>query len=228
MEGWLSDWSEHALAERLVQPLPEALGLHPEELAVLRRLRAERRRQEWVAGRLAARDALARWGPGGPVLPDAEGAPRVQDDPALQVSLSHGQRRALAIAWRDSSQRTGIDLVDEPAGDRVKRVMARWAKPEEQALLDAGPAWAPGLMWGAREAVAKASRTGMFAFALTEVWVTKLIGDRVELNWQDVEVRFLHRAGELWVAARMPRALAEEARRRAEGTASVYESSPLR
>ncbi len=228
MEQWLAEWPEHVLAERPLGPLPARLELHEAELEVLRRLQAERRRREWYAGRLAAKDAIARWGRQGPILPDDEGAPWVQDDPELQVSLSHSPRRAVAVAWRDPDRRTGIDLVHAPDGVRVRRVMTRWAKPEEQALLRDGPAWAPGLMWGVREAVAKASRTGMFAFALTEVWVTRLAGDRVDSNWGEVEVRFAARAGELWVAVRMPAALARMARRRAERARGIYDSPPLR
>ncbi|MEM1022577.1 MAG: 4'-phosphopantetheinyl transferase superfamily protein [Myxococcota bacterium] len=221
MESWLEDWDQTALAAETVAALPAEPFLFPEERPVFEALKAERRRREWYAGRRAARRALASFGYDGPILPDAEGAPQV--GAKLGVSLSHGPRRAVALAWR-GADRLGIDLVDGPEGPRVRRVMERWCKPQERALMTRGPDWAPGLLWGAREAVAKASRTGMFAYALGQVWVTELQEDGAELNLSGVELRWTRRDGELWVAARMPTELAFELRAQAERPRSVYES----
>ena len=45
------------------------------------------------------------------------------------------------------------------------------------------------MCWGAREAVAKATRTGMFVFALSGVWVVDFHGDRVEVNLPEAATR---------------------------------------
>ncbi|HJK99467.1 MAG TPA: 4'-phosphopantetheinyl transferase superfamily protein [Polyangiaceae bacterium LLY-WYZ-14_1] len=141
-------------------------------------LRGERRRREWYAGRRAARAVLnALGGPEVTLLPDDEGAPVPAGPNAegLEVSLTHGASWALCAGHRRprGEPHLGIDLVDDADGRRAARVLGRHLTERERALLEADPD-AAALLWGAREAVAKATRTGMFAFALLDVAVETL------------------------------------------------------
>jgi 4'-phosphopantetheinyl transferase EntD len=172
--------------------------LPPAEAAYGRGLKGDKRRREWFAGRSAARDVLRALGaPDAALLPDDEGAPVLHDvDPArvegLEVSLSHGGRWALCAGHRRAKDgfHLGVDLVDDGDAPRAARVLDRHLSDGERALLaalsnDDDRARAAALMWGAREAVAKATRTGMFAFALLDVHVTALdlAAGRVEVDY---------------------------------------------
>ena len=186
-------------------PIPEAVPggedwarLPPAEAAYGRGLKGDKRRREWFAGRSAARAVLRALGaPDAALLPDDEGAPVLHDpDPArvedLEVSLSHGGRWALCAGHRRAKDgfRLGVDLVDDADAVRAARVLDRHLADGERGLLaglpdDGARARAAALMWGAREAVAKATRTGMFAFALLDVHVTALDLDagRLEVDY---------------------------------------------
>jgi len=164
------------------------------ERAAGQRLRGEKRQREWFAGRWAARAVLADLGaPDTPLLPDAEGAPvpgrpdvLAAPPPAgvgeLEISLSHGARWALAAGHRRRPEdpHLGIDLVDDRDGARAARVLDRHLTDRERELIADDPG-AAGLLWGAREAVAKATRTGMFAFALLDVAVEALDRERATI-----------------------------------------------
>lgn len=99
------------------EPGPEAWAqLHPDERA-LGQAMAERRREEWVAGRRALRRALASVvGPAAaaaPIASDDRGAPRVAA--GMVGSISHKRSLAVALAARDTGWTVGIDLeLDEP------------------------------------------------------------------------------------------------------------------
>jgi hypothetical protein len=92
-------------------------------------LRDGPRRDEWIRGRLALRQALvAALGPEGSgvsVLVDPDGAPRPEGGPPCAVSLSHdGDWIAVGViagaAWR-----VGVDLCLRSHAARVSRVLGR-------------------------------------------------------------------------------------------------------
>lgn len=179
--------------------------LRPAEAEYGRSLRGDKRRREWFAGRRAARAVLvALSAPDAALLPDDEGAPVLHDaDPQrvahLGVSLSHGGRWAVCAGRlrTPGTPHLGIDLVDDDDAPRAARVLERHLSPAERALLDqadgdADRARAAALMWGAREAVAKATRTGMFAFALLDVHLTALdlAAGRLEVDYPGCHLGF--------------------------------------
>ena len=160
---------------------PEAIDetlLTTAERALFAQLSTDARRAEWWSGRMAARGALRAVGAGAAsVLRAPNGAPLLDGPHARQatVAITHGRRWAGAVAARRDgpSAHVGLDLVDREDAPRVERVAPRNFTAEEQARMQTDPR-AGLLAWAAREATAKATRTGMFAFALSEVAVTAI------------------------------------------------------
>lgn len=156
---------------------------------------AERRRREWLAGRRAAHAALEALGiKGASVLRNEAGAPVVEDTEGVEIALTHGHGHAAAIACATADTVwpcVGIDWVDARDVDRIRRIAPRVLTDEERALCrDRGLGLQ--LAWGAREAIAKATRTGMFMYALSGV---KLVGfddhGQAEVNVEGAVVRYL-------------------------------------
>ncbi|MEL6184295.1 MAG: 4'-phosphopantetheinyl transferase superfamily protein [Myxococcota bacterium] len=159
-------------------------------------LQAPKRRREWLAGRAAARSALRALGGGAAsVLRTDEGAPRLEGPGAerLEVAITHGRNHAAAVAapLTGPFPHLGIDWVDAEDRVRLLRIAKRVLSPQERAQSEADPV-ALQVAWGAREAVAKATRTGMFAFALHGVRVTALdaAGGTAELDLEGSLSRF--------------------------------------
>ena len=160
----------HALAEMV---------LSPDERETWLRMRAvEKRRQEWLLGRCAAKDAVrllveeytgvhlvpAEVG----IVPDSYGLPQVAGawtgrlgiQPLVSIAHSHGT--AVALAALHSGIRVGIDL--ENLAARREDFEAIAFRPDERQMLAALPGelrqeWALR-MWCAKEAVAKALGRG--------------------------------------------------------------------
>ena len=178
---------------------PETALLTPAERALFEQLRGTRRPLEWFAGRLAARAALRAVGAGAAsVLRDARGAPVLEGPHAehARLAITHGRAFGAAIAVTKGvpHPHVGVDWVDASDQPRLARLAARVLKPSEQDLV-ARDARIRLICWGVREAAAKATRTGMFAFGLSKVWVTgvdvdlrqpviNLPGARVTVRWQ--------------------------------------------
>ncbi len=149
--------------------------LAPDEQALYLALATPSRKREWLGGRIAARAALAaQGGQALSVLRDGRGAPCLVGPGAqrFSVAISHGRRHAAAIACLTSGARpyAGVDLMDAEDRPRLGRVASRVFRPEEEAMAGAVPEIRM-VAWGLREAVAKATGTGMFVFALQHVWL---------------------------------------------------------
>lgn len=154
---------------RIQQP-PELSLLHPEERRVWASLASEARRREWWSGRVAARSALAAIGGANAwVLSDERGVPTLHGPGADQrlVSISHGRRWSVAMAMprAETVAGVGVDLVEPEDLVRLDKLRHRVFTEAERSHLarhDQGLAAA----WGAKEALAKATATGMWAFAM--------------------------------------------------------------
>ena len=162
-------------------PSPEAVDpnlLTDDERPLFDALATPSRRAEWWAGRMAARGALRAVGAGAAsVLRAPNGAPLLYGPHAAQatVAITHGRRWAGAVAARvdGPTAHVGLDLVDAEDLPRVDRVAPRNFTPLERAHMSRDPR--VGLLaWAAREAAAKATRTGMFAYALSLIHVTEV------------------------------------------------------
>ncbi|MEL7372631.1 MAG: 4'-phosphopantetheinyl transferase superfamily protein, partial [Myxococcota bacterium] len=161
-------------------------ALHADEQSLYRAIGTDSRRCEWWAGRMAARGALRAIGAGAAsVLRAPNGAPLLCGPHAHQASIAitHGRRWAAAAASRRDGQtpNIGLDLVDVEDRPRVARVAGRNFRPNELARMDTDPD-AGLLAWATREAAAKATRTGMFAFALSEVSLMDFDRDSMALT----------------------------------------------
>jgi phosphopantetheinyl transferase len=143
-----------------------AQSLSPAELARYDGYTFEKRRLEWLGGRLAAKQAAATLRKGSrpgdwPVENDADGRPfyhppRESDQvPALSISHSHTLAAALAVAGHPC----GFDL--QKVSDTVVRVREKFSRLSELELLHAagiGPdreAALLTLLWAAKEALRK-------------------------------------------------------------------------
>lgn len=180
----LADISEDLLHAqgRIWQRVLAHLVLSRHERAAWRRLKgSERRRTEWLLGRVAAKDAVRLFLDGRhgmrlcpadvEIAQDERGAPRAGGSWAEElevtpaVSLAHCDGVALAIAGHDGSCRgVGIDVERlRPLGEEFE---AGAFAPEERRLLSSldppsRQEWSVRL-WCAKEAVGKALGGGMF------------------------------------------------------------------
>ena len=158
-------------------------NLHDAERAASARL-DDRRRLEHIAGRLAARAALAALvGPAGAdakIDRDPDGAPIVVGlaDPPI-ISISHGRELAVAVAARTAA--VGIDLCDYADAMRVRRVVLRFVRPEEGALVARGGVGEWCALWALKEAGAKALRHALLDGGLRATWVRGL--EPPEFEW---------------------------------------------
>ena len=145
------------------------------ERAVLDSLALERRRADWLAGRIAAkrglRAACRRHGASVPaytaieIRNDARGAPsfaiagRPDLDARLDISIAHSNGAAVAaVADRLASGTVGVDV--EVTKPLAMHLLQRVLRPEEIACLEAlsHSAPTPLEMWTAKEATLKAAR----------------------------------------------------------------------
>jgi phosphopantetheinyl transferase len=151
-------------AEAALAAAPGFPGLLGEEARIFARHRSPRRRAEFLAGRRAARRAVAlALGASGDAAveigEDALGAPAVRGHPGLRVSISHSHAVAVAIA---APFAVGVDLeLDEPRPEALARLfftpaergrVAAAPAPERQALVSE--------LWTRKEAAAKVGRWG--------------------------------------------------------------------
>ncbi len=150
--------------------------LSPSERARATGFSSERRVREFVAGRLAARDAMAALiGP----LPAAlaidrhdDGAPRIVGLASeVSLTISHAERSALAVV-ASGALSIGLDLTDHADAARIRRVARRaFPRAEERERCLASDADAIAA-WAIKEACAKALRVGLLeqgGFARFEV-----------------------------------------------------------
>jgi 4'-phosphopantetheinyl transferase len=127
-------------------PAPRPGLLTRTERAEVARLRySGRRRDEWIAGRLAARRALAlRLGAGArdvSVVADPAGAPRVTGGGApMAISLSHDGGR-VAVALAPGRGRVAVDVCDRANARRLPAILARLGVTDAHAD-DACAVWA--------------------------------------------------------------------------------------
>jgi phosphopantetheinyl transferase (holo-ACP synthase) len=161
---------DRVVARRGVQGI-----LTESERAALETLPVERRRAEWLAGRLAGKRALRaacrRRDEAVPaytaieIRNDARGAPRFEIaerpdlDDHLDISIAHSNGTAVAaIANRLASGTVGVDV--EVTKPLPMYLLKRVLRPEEIACLDALSNTAPTAleMWTAKEATLKAAR----------------------------------------------------------------------
>lgn len=160
----------HLLYPLLQQDEPsDALSslLTPTELDIFQGFRYDKRRQEWLGGRVAAKRAVqimvqATKNPSlsfqdCSILPDKHGRPLVaplpSGFPAASISISHSWGFAVALACHEGS--CGVDI--QQKNPTLLKVHERFASEEELATF--GPTLAPltrlGLLWAAKEAVKK-------------------------------------------------------------------------
>jgi phosphopantetheinyl transferase len=140
------------------------------EYELWEQLHAPKRRVEWLAGRLAAKIAFARYcqaggQPGHPgrvsVLNDRQRAPYLAGLPGLWLSISHSHAYAVAILAR---RRVGVDL--EKIEPRHPDLPDQFFSPEEQERVEqeSGPAGKKDelvtLYWTRKEAVSKVVQRG--------------------------------------------------------------------
>jgi hypothetical protein len=141
-------------------PAPRPARLTQIERVAVERLRYRgRRRDEWIAGRLAARRLLARrLGAGArdlSVVADPAGAPRVTGGRApLAISLSHDGGR-VAVALAPGRGRVAVDVCDRAHAGRLPVLLARLG-------LAAGNADACAI-WAALECALKLRGLGVTA-----------------------------------------------------------------
>jgi 4'-phosphopantetheinyl transferase len=158
-------------------PLCAHSWLAPAEAAFAQGLAKPRRRAAWLAGRLAAKTAIARlgfpsWSPEATeILPAAGGEPIVRGTPgaepmSIRVSISHSRGLAAAIAFEPRrSGAMGIDLeaCDQPIDPALLDLAFSVEEGEAiEAGADAGERHLRTLrFWTAKEAALKAVWRGL-------------------------------------------------------------------
>ncbi len=158
--------------------------LGPREREVFEDFKHPKRRSEWLAGRICAKEALRSLSEEAPgatdieILTDTEGAPVVRYPGVLEgprISIAHS--KGLAVAAASDCASVGID-VEKVAYD-VHRFQNKFCSVTEVRLVrdEAGELEVPTLMrlWVAKEAALKAARNG-------SVPLTSLCVQGVELD----------------------------------------------
>ena len=169
----------------LDEPFPRPLGsdyapdfLNEAELDVFASLKTEKRRRDWLMGRLAGKlliAELARDKTGQPIaldeitiLPHADGWPIVFLPPELRLpaftlSISHTRDRAFCAAIEGDARHAGADteyIEPRPAG-----FAEEYFTPLEMQFLAAAPSEQHDLLinaiWSGKEAALKAIRRGL-------------------------------------------------------------------
>jgi phosphopantetheinyl transferase (holo-ACP synthase) len=181
--------------------------LGPREQALLAEMPWPHRRSEWLHGRLAAKELLARGFGLDPerseVLPAPTEAPEVWVDgarhTALVINISHTRRYAVAAA---AAFAVGVDVCDDEDGRRLPRIARRVMSEGEAdacgAFTDDGTQAA---VWALKEAVLKLRIGGVFSPGARSVRVESLSPARVALPDTRVELfRLPH--GALAIAVR--------------------------
>ena len=157
---------------------PKWLG--PAERQRAEVLRAEKRRADWLLGRLAAKRLVARILAevvrmdlaldGFDIVADHSGAPvvRLADGGTLPVgvSISHSEGTAFCAAWADSGGGISVGADLERIASRSVAFVRDFFRPAEIEMWEAFPegterdAFATAV-WSAKEAVLKALRLGL-------------------------------------------------------------------
>jgi phosphopantetheinyl transferase len=164
----------------------------------------EKAREDWLYGRIAAKDALRHllWDQGqGPVYPAqirienlADGRPVVRGSPApdLQVSISH--KDGLAVSRAEQGGRPGIDI--ERVESRPRKLVDDFLHPSEYALLprEDRDQWITRF-WSAKEALGKALGTGLNG-SPKHLAVTGIDGERIRVAGTTVATRLENPPGE--------------------------------
>jgi len=146
------------------------------ELARLQKLKATKRRTDWLLGRWTAKRLLQTvlWQKDGMTLPldmititnNADGVPDYQiptTDRRLSISISHAHGRAFVAAIEKSGSPIGADM--ELIRPRPDGFAAAYFTPAElalgQGLVDQDRAVWETAVWSAKEAVLKALHLGL-------------------------------------------------------------------
>lgn len=161
----IGEITDHNLDEECLRRWLEA-----EELRRWSSFRLEKRQNEWLAGRICAKMALAalqtrdenRGMKAFCIGNRADGRPYVvtdhgEDERKVHISISHSNRRAAALA---SPHRCGIDV--QHRSEKLHKVRERFCFEEELRLLQANRSGKEAdldllnLLWTAKEAIRKA------------------------------------------------------------------------
>jgi len=157
---------------------------HPDlteaECDLLAGLRFEKRRRDWLGGRLAAKRAVRRladlgrldWRPRSlsevQILPSRTREPIVYSSESflpghVQVSISHSGQFAGAVAYNGNQGRIGFDMERVEAADPALYQLA-FRESEIREIETVLPALRPVaalVLWTAKEAISKALGTGL-------------------------------------------------------------------
>ncbi len=198
---------------------PDPSALTPAERTAYGDLKSDRRRREWLAGRQAGRIAARAVGAGAAsILRGPEGGPVLvgPGEGRVDLALTHGEAYAAAVALPRGGAypHVGIDWVDARDGPRLARLAPRVLDPDEAARCAGRDLWLRAA-WGAKEAVAKATRTGMFAFGLGAVRLTHLdeASGRIDVSLPGAWVRLMSSGEAVVVVAAVTDAAFRAARR---------------
>lgn len=137
------------------------------ERAHLSTLRGDRRRDEWIRGRLAIRRVLRD--PATSIVVDADGAPRAVGGEPRSVSLSH-DGNWIAVAVGSEEVRLGVDLCVREHASRVARILA-WLGIETSCD--------PVLAWTALEVALKLRRLSVEALRDRALVVEQIAADQI-------------------------------------------------
>lgn len=133
------------------ETLYDELGITIQDLDLLSHFRLERKRLEWLAGRLAIRSLCEHVNmPYHGVKKDEYGKPWLIDSPRTEISLTHSFPYVAAVL--DPSKPVGIDL--EQPKEKLIRVAHKFLSEEELEFLK-GNVQKLCVAWCAKEALYK-------------------------------------------------------------------------
>lgn len=179
------------------------------EIEQLRKMRFEKRRNEWLHGRKSVKSLLTLGLDGYrgvsfsriTIANLMDGSPYVLLDGVVQplsISLSHRQGMAVAAACLDGEIHPGIDL--EWIEERDASFYTDYLTPGENVILDAFAVaerakWGT-LIWSAKESMLKALGQGLRVDTRT-VQVLR-IGNTQDDGWQRMDLQSTGNTGNVW------------------------------
>lgn len=153
-----------ALGEATIVSDPDVSFLSDVERSYVAAFRHPKRVDEFVAGRAAARRAIASLvGERNDIAIErhADGAPKVVGVPvALALSITHASRRAVAVAAEGNAP-LGIDFTPDTDVARIRRVAERAFPRKNEREMMMEDERATKLAWAVKESIGKALRIGL-------------------------------------------------------------------
>lgn len=186
--AWTHEICPRREAEEVLRALDETSLLSEREKAACRRLATEKRRLDWLSGRLAAKKAMA------PRLGVAAGEIEILNEPSGRPYCTRADAPAISIAHTQAGGLCAVSAGPQPIGadwetvaERGPQVLEFYARPEERTPQVLSDARLQTRLWAAKEAVLKLLSLGLACDPRdVQIWPLLKLHGRASARWQEL------------------------------------------